>query len=154
MERFKVKYKTKNGEKIEDIDAHNICSAGIVFSGKLATQLKEDGITSFKIQQQLDCPYCQKQMPCIGSYPEGCFHPNKSEGDVIYNNTVTKLDFIDRIKVLIHGEVCVNSEIKTAETVNILESKSKPMVKPIFRFKRKSKGFTENSINNLTPPTV
>jgi hypothetical protein len=26
--------------------------------------------------EQVKCPYCKRDEPCKGSYPEGCFHPN------------------------------------------------------------------------------
>ena len=31
----------------------------------------------YKVKAELKiCPYCKRDKPCIGTYPEGCFHPD------------------------------------------------------------------------------
>lgn len=58
--------------------------------------------------------------------------------DEIYHNTVTVLDFWDRIRVLFGKPIRINSTIYTRDAVDVVGCFAKPTVDKIF--KRKSKG--------------
>jgi hypothetical protein len=74
MKKFRLTFETKNGNKVEDIETHGLCSASVVCAGRL-TKPDYSDCTKVTIEEIVSCPYCNRTEPCKGSYPEGCLHP-------------------------------------------------------------------------------
>lgn len=52
---------------------------------------------------------------------------------IIWNNTETHLDFIDRVKILFGSPIRVETKIETDKEVEVIASSSESTVKPQFK---------------------